>query len=210
MKAPLFTQDGAKKGTIDLPKDIFEVEAKEGLLHEALVRHLANQRVATAYAKNRSDVRGGGRKPWRQKGTGRARQGSIRSPQWRGGGAVFGPTGEENYTKQMPKKMRRKALFGALSLKAKAEEILALEEFKAEKPSTKAFAQFVEKLPVEKKVLVVLPGKDMIIEKSASNLPNVEVVLANFLNIHDILKAEKILFLKDAIAKTEEIFTDKK
>lgn len=210
MKAQLFTQDGSSKGTIDLPKEIFEVEVKEGLLHEAVLRHLSNQRANYASVQTRGDVRGGGRKPWKQKGTGRARQGTIRGPHWRGGGAVFAPTGEENFTKQMPKKMRRKALFGALSIRAKAEDILVLEEFKIEKPSTKTFASLIKKLPIERNVLIVLPAKDFVVEKSAANLPNTEIILANFLNVHDILKAEKILFLKDAIKASEEIFSSKK
>lgn len=206
MKAPLFTQDGKEKAKIDLPKEIFEVKASPGLLHEALVRHLSNQRTNIAQVKTRGEVRGGGRKPWKQKGTGRARQGSIRAPHWRGGGAVFAPTGEENYTKAMPKKMRRKALFGALSNKAEAEQVLVLEKFENEKPNTKLFAALIEKLPIERRVLVVLAGKNLIIEKSAANLPNVQTIFANSLNVHDIMKAEKILFLQDAIAATEKTF----
>jgi large subunit ribosomal protein L4 len=210
MKAPLYKQDGTENGTVNLPKDIFQVEVSEGLLHEAVVRHLANKRLALAFAKTRSDVSGGGRKPWRQKGTGRARQGTIRAPHWRGGGAVFGPTGLENHAKDMPKKMRRKALFGALSTKAKAKDVLVLEEYKLDKPKTREFANLLAKLPVGRRLLVVTAGKDAIIEKSLSNIPNVEYVHANFLNVHDILKAEKILFLKEAISKTEEIFLGKK
>lgn len=210
MKAPLYNQDGKQKGTIDLPKEIFEVEASEGLIHEAVVRHLSNNRKNIAKTKTKAEVSGGGRKPWKQKGTGRARQGSIRSPQWRGGGVVFGPTGEENYTKNMPKKMRRKALFGALSQKAKNEQIIVLEKFELDKPKTKSFLELIQSLPLSKNTLVVIAKKDLIIEKSASNIKSIKTLMVNFLNVHDILKFDRILFLEDSISKAQEIFISEK
>ena len=208
MKANIYTQDGKKKGSTNLNKDIFEVKANAGLVHEALVRHLANKRQNIACVKTRGDVRGGGKKPWRQKGTGRARQGTIRAPHWKGGGAVFAPTGNENYSKQMPKKMRRKALFASLSSKAK--DVLVLEEWKSEKPSTKAFASLIDALPIERNVLLVFAKKDINLEKSASNIQNVKTLMVNFLNVHDVLKYEKILFMKDALKKAEDLFLSKK
>ena len=206
MKAKVFTQDGETKGEMTLPKEIFSVEVSENLLHEALVRHLANKRQNIAKVKTRGEVSGGGRKPWRQKGTGRARQGSIRSPQWRGGGVVFGPTGVENFHKQMPRKMRRKAIFGALSKKAKDREILILEKFQVAKPSCKAFASLLAKLPVKRKVLLVLPERNSATEKSVANLQSTQPILVDFLNVHDILKFDQILFLQDSIEKAKNIF----
>jgi len=209
MKAIIFTQEGKEKGKLDLPANIFAVKVSQNLLHEADIRYLANKRKNIAKVKTRSDVRGGGRKPWRQKGTGRARQGSIRSPQWRGGGVVFGPCGEENYSKNMPKKMRRKALFGALSEKAQKGEIMILEKFTIEKPKTKTFVQLLEKLPIKRNVLLILPQKDLNIEKSTANLKNVHTLLVNFLSVHEILKYEQVLFIKEAFDKVEEIFAKK-
>lgn len=210
MKAPLYNQDGKQNGTIDLPKEIFEVTVNEGLIHEALVRHQSNNRNNIAKTKTKAEVKGGGRKPWKQKGTGRARQGSIRSPQWRGGGVVFGPTGEENYTKNMPKKMRRKALFGALSQKAKDDQIIVLEKFELDAPKTKTLLELINNLPIDRNVLLVIAKKNIIIEKSSSNLENVKTLLVNFLNVHDVLKYDKVLFLKDSVSAAQEIFTSEK
>jgi large subunit ribosomal protein L4 len=209
MKAPLYTQTGESKGKVDLNSAIFEVKASPDLIQEAVVRYLANRRTNVAKAKTRGEVRGGGRKPWRQKGTGRARQGSIRSPQWRGGGAVFGPTGEENYTKEMPKKMRRKALFASLSSKASEEAVLILDKYESEKPKTKDFKALVDKLPTKRNLLVVISERNEVLEKSAANLPNVEVILVNFLNVHTVLKYEKLLFTKAALDKLEGHFLPK-
>jgi len=201
MKAKVFTAAGDSKSTKTLPANIFEIKVSDNLLHEAVVRHFSNSRQNLAKTKTRGEVRGGGKKPWRQKGTGRARQGSTRSPQWRGGGVVFGPTGEENYTKKMNRKMRQKAVFGALSKKAAAGEILLLEKLELEKPSTKKIADLILKLPIERNLLLVLPGKSFSIEKSAANLPNVKTISVDFLNVPDILKFEKIVFLENSFDK---------
>jgi len=210
MKAPLFDNKGVKKGDISLPKEIFEVEISEGLIHEALLRQRGNARISTAAVKTRSQVKGGGRKPWRQKGTGRARQGSIRSAQWKGGGVIFGPTVDRNYSKNMPKKMRRKALLSALSAKAKEKSICALEAFESDAPKTKQFAALLGAMGCDGRVLVVLPSRDDILEKSARNIPGVKTIFAQYLNISDMISAKHIVFLQAAIEKTKDIFAPKK
>lgn len=149
---------------------------------------------------------GGGKKPWRQKGTGRARFGSSRNPIWRGGGVAFGPSNERSYAKLMPKKARRAALFSGLSQRAAEKAIFALDKFDAEAPKTKKFATLLGKFPVERSLLVVIADRDLNLEKSASNLPNVKVVLVNYLNLHDLLKYEKIMFMEPALKKAEELF----
>lgn len=210
MKVDLYKQSGEKSGTLDLPKEIFEIPFNEELIHQALVRQLANKRVAIAHTKTRAEVRGGGRKPFRQKGTGNARQGTIRSPLMRGGGTVFGPRNNRNFSKDMPKKQRRKALFSALSEKARNKEVIGLESYEAKEPKAKDFAAMLKKLPIERNALVVIPEKNTIIQKSSSNLANAKTILASYLNIHDLQKYKKIIFLKDSVAKLEEVFLAKK
>ncbi len=206
MKVTLYTQSGEKSGTLELPAEIFEVAFNKDLVHQALVRQLANRRISTAQVKNRSAVRGGGKKPFRQKGTGRARQGTIRAPQMRGGGVVFGPSTDRNFKKDMPKKQRRKALFSALSLKAKNDEIIALEGYTADTPKTKDFVNLMSKMNVERKLLVVIAEKNEIIEKSINNIPNVKTILAPYVNIWDLQRHGKVLLLKDAVDKLKETF----
>ena len=207
MKVDLYSQSGEKKGQIDLPKEIFEVKMNEDLVHQALKRQLSNKRVAIAHTKTRGEVRGGGRKPFRQKGTGNARQGTIRAPHMRGGGVVFGPSKDRNFVKDMPKKQRRKALFCALSEKVRDNEVIVLEGFKLEKPNTKAFVEMIEKLPIDRNALIVIPVKDEIIQKSSSNAANAKTILANYVNIHDLQKHRMIVLLKDSIDKLKETFT---
>lgn len=210
MKIDLYSQTGEKKGQIDLNPNIFGVEINEGLIHQALVRQMANNRKPIAHAKVRSEVSGGGIKPYRQKGTGRARQGSIRSPLFRGGGAVFGPRNTRNFKKDMPKKQRRKALFATLSAKVKENQVIALEKYGNTEYKTKKIVELIDKLPIEKNVLIVTPEKNVYLEKSSNNIPYVKTLLVNYLNIADILKYEKILFLKESLKKLEEIFLKKK
>lgn len=205
----MYTQTGEKNGTLELPKEIFEVPFNMDLIHQALVRQNANERVNLAHTKTRGEVSGGGRKPYKQKGTGNARQGSTRSPQWKGGAIIFGPRNNRNFSKSMPKKQRRQALFSALSEKARNKEILGLEKYETEKPKTKTFAALIKKLPIERDVLVVLPGKNKIIEKSAGNLPNVKIILAGYLNIRDLQSYRNVLILKDAVTKIKETFLTK-
>ena len=187
-------------------KTVFEVPFNKDLVHQALIRQLANKRVAIAHTKTRGEVRGGGRKPFRQKGTGNARQGTIRAPHMRGGGVVFGPRNNRNFTKDMPKKQRRKALFSALSEKARNNEIIGLEGYEAAEPKTKDFVSMLKKLPIERNVLVVVGGKNPIVKKASSNIANAKTVTANYLNIHDLQKYRKVLIFKDAVDVIKETF----
>ncbi|MBN2087297.1 50S ribosomal protein L4 [Candidatus Peregrinibacteria bacterium] len=206
MKIDLYTQKGEKKGTLDVADAMFKTEVNEELMNIAVLRQLANARVATAHVKTRAEVRGGGKKPWRQKGTGRARFGSSRNPVWRSGGVAFGPRNDRNYSIDMPKKARRAALFSVLTQKATENEIFALEGFVSKEPKTKEFSAMMSKLPVTRSLLVVISDKDTVLEKSASNLPNVKTILVNYLNPHDLLKYEKVMFLEPALKKAEELF----
>lgn len=206
MKVDLYSQAGMKTGEVDLPKEIFEVEFNEDLVHQALIYQLANGRQAsTAHTKLKSEVSGGGRKPYAQKHTGRARQGSTRSPQMKGGGVVFGPRNNRNFTLRMPAKQRRKALFCALSDKAKDGLVFALEKYEGES-KTKNFAALLKKLPIKKDVLIVIAEKNSTLELSARNLTNAKTVLAGYVNIHDLQKYDTVLLLKDSIKKLEEVF----
>jgi len=206
MKAAIYNQKGEKKGEVTLNKDLFGIEVNEGLIHQALVMQQANARQPIAHTKTRGEIRGGGRKPHRQKGTGRARFGSIRTPIHRGGGIVFGPRNTRNFTKAMPKKQRRKALFCALSSKANDNQIIILESYDAKEPKSKAFAEMLSKLPVDRNALIVIPGKNEIIQKSSRNLENARTILASYINIKDLLKYRTIIFLKDSLPKLEETF----
>lgn len=206
MKLDLYEQSGKKKGTSDASDQIFAAPVNEELMRLALIRQLANARQATAHVKTRGEVSGGGKKPWRQKGTGRARFGSSRNPIWRSGGVAFGPRNVRNFSKAMPKKARRAALFSGLSQKASSKDIFVLDKFESKVPKTKEFAQLFEKLPVERSLLVVLDKKDLNLEKSASNLPNVKTILVDYLNLHDLLKYEKVMFIEGALKRAEELF----
>lgn len=206
LKAPLYNQKGEKTGEISLNSAIFEIPFNRDLVHQALVRQLSMGRLVLAHAKTKGEVRGGGRKPWRQKGTGRARQGSIRSPLWKGGGVTFGPRNTRNFKKDMPKKQRRKALFVTLSEKARENKILALDKYETDKPKTKEFVAMIKKLPIEKDVLVVIAEKSDMLQKSARNLKIVKTISAGYLNIKDLIKYDKVLFLKSALDKLEKTF----
>lgn len=210
MKIDLYKQSGEKSGTLDLPENIFNVPFNRDLVHQALVRQLANKRVALAHTKLRGDVTGGAKKPFKQKGTGNARQGSTKGPHMKGGAVIFGPRNNRNYEKDMPKKQRRKALFCALSEKVRKNQVLALEAYESTEPKTKEFAMMISKLPVDRNVLVVIAEKNAVIQKSGANMPNVKMILAGYLNIHDLQKYKNILFLKDAIGKVEEVFLNSK
>lgn len=208
MKADLYTQTGEKKGQVELSKQYFEVPYNEDLIHQALVRQHANSRFPIAHVKQRADVRGGGRKPFRQKGTGSARQGSTRSPNQKGGGVVFGPRNTRNFKIDMPKKQRRKALFSALSVKAADNQILALDKYEGE-VKTKEFVKLMEKLPLKRDLLVVIPEANKVIQKSTNNISNVKTILVNYLNIADLQKYHNVLFLEDAFKKMDEVFGGK-
>ena len=205
MVATSRSQTGEKKGEVEVNDKIFAVKPNEQLIHQALVRQMANSRQASAHTKTRGEVTGSTRKIYRRKGTGGARHGSRYSNIFRGGGRVFGPRNIKNYTKAMPRKQRRLALFSALSICANEEKIIALDAFKTEAPKTKIAATMIEKLPLET-ALLVTGERNEALEKSVQNLPNAKVITVNFLNIADLLKYETIVFLEDALKKIDEIY----
>ncbi len=198
MQAPLMNMQGQEIGAVELPDDVFNIEVNEAVMHQALVRQLANKRLGTHKTRTRGQVSGGGRKPWRQKGTGRARQGSIRAPHWRGGGTVFGPQ-PRSYAKRMPRKMRRLALRSALTVKAQAQEIIVLDELSMDAPRTKAMDAMMDALGVERNALLLLPEANDNVELSARNLPYVKILRANYLNVRDLLGYKVIIMPKQAI-----------
>jgi large subunit ribosomal protein L4 len=190
---------GEQVGEIELNDAIFATPINRGLMHQAMVRQLANGRLGTHKTKTRGEVRGGGRKPWRQKGTGRARQGSIRASQWVGGGTVFGPQ-PRSYAQKMPKKMRHAALRSALSVKAGAQQIVVVDGLKMDAPKTKEMIKLFNALGLgEQSVLLVLPGHDMPVERSARNLPKVKTLLTHYLNIRDLLGYDVVVFARPAV-----------
>ncbi|WP_017729597.1 50S ribosomal protein L4 [Halalkalibacterium ligniniphilum] len=203
-KVALFNQAGSQVGDIELSDTVFGLEPNESVLHDAVVMQQASLRQGTHKTKGRSEVRGGGRKPWRQKGTGRARQGSIRSPQWVGGGVVFGPT-PRSYSYKLPKKVRRLAIKSALSSKVKAEEIVVVENLALEVPKTKEMANILSNLSVDSKALVVTADYNDNVALSARNIPGVTFLTADGVNVLDVLKHDKLIITKEAVEKIEEV-----
>jgi large subunit ribosomal protein L4 len=192
MQVPVYNVQGEQVNEAELRDDIFAVSVNEALMHQALVRQLANARLGTHKTKARGEVSGGGRKPWRQKGTGRARQGSIRAPQWRGGGTVFGPT-PRSYRKKMPRKMRRQALRSALSVKAAGSQVKVLDVLEMSEPRTKDVLQILQNLSVDSSALILLPGRDEAVLRSVRNLPKVRTLVAQYVNVRDLLTYDYIL-----------------
>ena len=203
-KVSVLSQTGSSVGEIELNDAIFGIEPNEACLFEALVQQRASLRQGNHKVKNRSEVAGGGRKPWRQKGTGRARQGSIRSPQWRGGGIVFGPT-PRSYAYKLPKKVRRIALLSALSSKVREENIIVLDGLAFDAPKTKEFIQVLKDLSINKKALIVTADLDETVALSARNIPGISVVTASSINVLDIVAHEKFVVTKAAVEKIEEV-----
>jgi len=203
-KVALYNQAGSKVGEVDLSESIFGIEPNNHVLFEAIVMQRASLRQGTAKVKTRAEVRGGGRKPWRQKGTGRARQGSIRSPQWRGGGTVFGPV-PRSYSYKLPKKVRRLALKSALSAKVLEEGVLVLESLSFDAPRTKDFVNVLANLPVGKKALVVTETLDENVALSARNIPGVTVIHASDINVLDVVGHNTLIMTKAAVDKVEEV-----
>ncbi len=201
----VYNMEGKEVGTIELNDAVFGVKVNEHLVHMAVVQQLANKRQGTQKAKTRGEVSGGGRKPWRQKGTGHARQGSTRSPQWKGGGVVFAPV-PRDYSFKMNKKEKRAALKSVLSDKVAMSKLLVLDELKLDEIKTKKFKAVMDNLKVEGKSLVVLGEKDDVVIKSASNLPLVQTALPETINVYDILKAGTLILTKDAVTKIEEVY----
>lgn len=203
-KAALYNAEGVRVGDLELSDDIFGVPVNEHVLHQAVVRHLANQRRGTASTKTRGEVQGSGRKPWRQKGTGRARAGSIRSPLWRKGGVVFGPK-PRSYEQALPKKVRRLAVKSALSSRVQDGDLIVIEEIRLPQPKTKEMVKLLNSLDVTRSALLVLSERDELIERAARNLPDVEIALASELNAYDILAFDKVIMTKEALAKVGEV-----
>ena len=200
----VYNMEGNEVGTMELNDAVFGVEVNEHLVHQAVVRHLANKRQGTQKAKTRAEVRGGGRKPWRQKDTGHARQGSIRAPQWTGGGVVFAPV-PRDYSKKMNKKEKRAALRSALTSRVQAEKLIVLDELKLEQIKTKDMQRVLNNLKVEKAV-IVMPEMDEKVILSARNIPNVATISARMLSVYDVMKYSTVIMTKGAVASIEEVY----
>jgi large subunit ribosomal protein L4 len=204
-KVNVYNVLGETVGEIELNDEIFNIEVNEHAVYEVVKNQLANKRQGTQSAKTRAEVRGGGRKPWRQKGTGRARQGSIRAPQWPGGGVVFAPK-PRDYSYKVPKKVKRIAMKSALTSKVLNEEIIVLEDLNLETPKTKEMAKILGNINARKKALIVIDDKNINVIKSARNIPNVETTNVNTLNVYDILNFDSFIITKDAVKKVEEVY----
>ena len=200
----VYNKEGAAVGTLDLNDSIFGVEVNTHLMHLAVVSQLANKRQGTQSAKTRSEVRGGGRKPWRQKGTGHARQGSIRAPQWTGGGVVFAPK-PRDYSVKMNKKEKAGAIKSALTSRVAEDKIFVMEDLSFDEIKTKQVKSILDKLTLDK-ALIVTADKDENVILSARNLPGVRTVASNAINVYDILKYSNLVITKDAVAKIEEVY----
>ncbi len=200
----VYNMEGKEVGTIELNDAVFGVEVNEHLVHLAVVQQLANNRQGTQKAKTRSEVSGGGRKPWRQKGTGHARQGSTRSPQWTGGGVVFAPT-PRDYSFKMNKKEKQLALKSALTSKVNDSKLIVVDELKMDAIKTKDFKAVMTNLNANK-ALVVMAEKDVNVVMSAKNIPDVKTALTSTINVYDIMKAGTVVLTKDAVAKIEEVY----
>ena len=206
MLVKTYDQTGKEVGQTRLPSEIFDVKINSDLVHQVVVSQTANKRTVIAHTKDRAQVRGGGKKPWRQKGTGRARHGSRRSPIWKGGGVTFGPTKERNFEKKINKKMRRKALLMVLSAKAKSNLLVVLEKLILEKPKTKLMAEVFKNLPMKGSSLLILPGLEKDIIRAARNIPKTATVEARNLNALDLLSFKYLVMPKEAIKVIKETF----
>ncbi|SFU68711.1 50S ribosomal protein L4 [Alicyclobacillus macrosporangiidus] len=203
-KVAVYNMDGAQVGEIELDERLFAAPVRPDLMHQVVLSYLANQRRGTHKVKGRSEVRGGGRKPWRQKGTGRARQGSIRAPQWKGGGVVFGPK-PRSYGFRVPKKVRRQALYSALTSKVDGGKLIVLDELRVPEIKTKPMAAMLRRLNLEK-ALIVDAEKQQNAELSLRNIPGVTYVPANAVNVYEILRHDHLVLTRDAVAKVQEVF----
>ncbi|MFC2029748.1 50S ribosomal protein L4 [Chloroflexota bacterium] len=204
MQVPVYNTQGKQVDEAELRDDIFAVPISEPLMHQALLRQLANARLGTHKTKTRGEVRGGGRKPWRQKGTGRARQGTIRAPQWRGGGTVFGPK-VRSYEQKMPRKMRHQALRSALSVKASESGLTLLDTLEMTEPRTKEMLGILQNLGAESSTLILLPQRDEVILRAVKNLPEVRTLVAQYLNVRDLLKYDRVVVPLKSLQVIEEL-----
>lgn len=208
MLVKTYDQNGKVIGQTRLPSEIFGVKVNPDLVHQVAVSQMANRRPVIAHTKGRGEVRGGGRKPWRQKGTGRARHGSIRSPLWRGGGVTFGPTKERNFKKRIPKKMRRKALFMVLSAKARENLLIILDKLSLEKAKTKLMVEILRKLPFNNQsALIVLPDLDKNLILASRNIPKVATIQAKDLNVLDLISFKYLIMPKESIQMIRKTFS---
>ncbi len=212
MQEKLYNQEGEEIGKVDLPAEIFNVELNPDLVHQAVVAQMANARKVIAHTKDRSEKRGGGRKPWRQKGTGRARHGSIRSPIWRGGGVTFGPTKDRNFKKNINKKMKQKALLMVLSSKNKDKEMVLMDKIDLTESRTKLMVGLLNNLKdklkkdLSKSVLIVLPKTDLKISRAVRNIPKIKTIRADSLNVLDILNHHYLLILQESIKVVKQTY----
>ena len=204
-KVTIYNISGDQVGEIELSDDVFGIEVNENAMYEVVKNQLANKRQGTQSTKTRGEVRGGGRKPWRQKGTGRARVGSSRSPLWIGGGVSFAPK-PRDYSYRLPKKIRKLAMKSALTSKVNNDEIIVLDGLNISAPKTKEMINILSNLNADKKALIVMDGRDDAVIKSARNIPGVKTTSVNTLNVYDILKYDKFIITKDAVQKVEEVY----
>lgn len=204
-KVALFNVNGEQVGDIELSEQVFGIEPNKSVIYDAVIMQRASLRRGTHDVKGRSEVRGGGRKPWKQKGTGRARQGTIRAPQWKGGGVVFGPT-PRSYAYKLPKKVRRLALKSVLSLKVLNDEIVVIDQLNFDAPKTKEMLKVLSNLNISQKALVVGSEEDLNLYLSARNIPGVKFVKATGINVLDLVAHDKLIITKDAVSKVEEVF----
>ncbi|OBR68290.1 50S ribosomal protein L4 [Paenibacillus oryzae] len=204
-KVTVFNVSGSQVGELELADSVFGIQPNTHVMHSAVILQQAAERQGTHKTKGRSEVRGGGRKPWKQKGTGRARQGSIRSPQWVGGGTVFGPT-PRSYGFKLPKKVRRLAIKSALSSKVIAENIIVLDQLTFAAPKTKEFKSILNNLKADRKALVVTANYEDNVALSARNIPGVKFVAADGINVRDVLVYDKLIITKEAVEKVQEVF----
>lgn len=204
-KVAIYNQKGKQVGELELDASLFAAPINETAVHEVVVAHMANQRQGTAGSKTRGMVSGGGRKPWRQKGTGRARHGTIRSPIWKGGGVVFGPH-PRDYTIRVPQKLRRTALKSALTAKFNNRQLIVLDQFSMDQPRTAAVADLLTALDIQGSVLLITAGSDPNLYKSARNIPQVSTSMADSINTYDVINCNSLILTRDAVARMEEVF----
>lgn len=205
LQLDILNKNNKPVGKVELPSDIFGAKVKKGVLHEVVRNYLANQRQGTAVTKTKGKVRGGGAKPYKQKGTGRARAGSIRSPLWRGGGTVFGPL-QRDYSYKLPKKVKWAALSSALTAKFLDGELIVIDDLSITAPKTKILAELLERLGLKNNVLIIVAERDKVLELAARNIPKVDVAKVNELNVYSVLVHKRLLMIKDAVKRMEEVY----
>lgn len=210
IKVKTYNKEGKESGDMELPEEVFGLKIKDDLVHQAYIAHISNSRQVLADTKDKGEVSGGGKKPWKQKGTGRARHGSNRSPIWKGGGVTFGPTSLRNYSKKINKKMKTKALLMVLSSKVRDNELVIIDNLKFEKISTKSMNGVLNNLPIKGKILLSLNKKDNNVLKSIENISNVNVIASDSLNIADLLKNKTLVINKEGIEKIKDTFINVK